>query len=267
MKPRALIVAVLTLGLALWFWQRGSNDSSRSPSVTAQPSGLKIAGGDGGSLPRALPADEHLDDQVLIRAVALADANGATVLLIARHGHLLVEHYAKDTDSTTLLDGGGMTAAVLALAGTDAKQLSSLLWQPLNAHDAWLDGCCLKARPMDWLRLGILLAQDGRFEGSDIVAATAIARLRTAGTTIEAGSKASGAEPFATRAVFYLRGNDRTRLWIEPSLQIVALQAAGPAGTNGWDETQLFNQLLRATTDHRNTAASGDWLNQLVPGH
>jgi hypothetical protein len=267
MKRSALVVAAVLLGVALWLWQRSGGDASQVSGTGAQSSGIRIMGGDGGGLPRALPADEKLDEQALGRAVALANANGAAVLLVARHGHLLVEYYSKGSTAATLLNGGGMTAALLALVDADAQRLSSRVWQPLNAHDAWLEGCCVRARPMDWLRLGILLAQDGRFEGSDIVSATLIARLRTTGTTIEAGSKASGAEPFATREVFYLRGNDRTRLWIAPSLQIVALHVAGPAGANGWDETQLFNQLLRATTDRSNAAAPGDLLNQLVPGH
>jgi hypothetical protein len=266
MKRSALVVAAVVLGVALWFWQRGTSDPSRAPGDTAQPAGLKIAGGDGGGLPRALPADEKLDEKAVNNAVALADANGTTAFLVARHGHLLIEHYAAGGRAATLLDGGGMTDTVLALAEGDAKLISNRLWQPLNAHDAWLDGCCLRARPIDWLRLGILLAQDGRFEGGDVVPANAITRLRTAGTALESGSKASGAEPFAARDVYYLRGNDRTRLWIAPSLQIVALHVAGPAGANGWDETQLFNQLLRAATD-RTTANSGDLLNQLVPGH
>ena len=267
MKRGALIVAVVALGIALWLWQRGSSDGSQSAGSATQPAGLKIAGGDGGGLPRALPADEKLDEQSLSRAVALADANGASVFLVARHGHLLIEHYASGNGAAMLLNGGGMTAAALALVGDDAKQLASSLWQPLNAHDAWLDGCCLQARPIDWLRLGILLAQDGRFEGSDVVPANVIARMRNAGSALESGGKASGVEPFAARDVYYLRGNDRTRLWIAPSLQLVALHVAGPAGANGWDETQLFNQLLRAAIDHTATADSGSLLNQLVPGH
>jgi hypothetical protein len=267
MKRSALAVIAVLLCVVLWLWQRGGSDSSLAPGETSQPVGLKIAGGDGGGLPRALPVDEKLDEQALNRVVALADVSGTSVFLVARHGHLLIEHYATNDKAAALLDGGGMTAAVLALAEGDAKLISSRLWQPLNAHDAWLNGCCLRARPIDWLRLGILLAQEGRFEGGDVVPTNVITRLRTAGAALESGNKASGAEPFAARDVYYLRGNERTRLWIAPSMQIVALQMAGPAGANGWDETQLFNQVLRAATDRTTTASAGDLLNQLVPGH
>jgi hypothetical protein len=266
MKAMLWLIAVGLLGALAWLWQRHGGDSSRPSGAAVSAAALKIAGGDGGGLPRALPADEQLDAQSLANAAALAEAGGARVLLVARHGHLLIERYANDAAAQELVDGGDMSAAVLALVDNNATQISRRLWQPLNAHAAWLDGCCIKALPTDWLRLGILLAQDGRYEGSDIVTSGVIARLRTANGATAAGSGASGAEPFAVRNVYYLRGPDRMRLWIAPDLQIVALHVGGPAGANGWDETQLFNQILRAAAD-RSTAASGDLLNQLVPGH
>ena len=256
------LVILLLLATVLWQWQRHPHAGG---TATAQH-GLKIAGGDGGGLPRARPAEEKLDDVALSHAVSLADANGVAVLLMARHGHLLLEHY-RHAAADDLLDGAGMTAAVLALAGGEAQQLSSRLWQPLNAHDAWLDGCCLRARYADWLAVGILLAQDGRFEGAEIAPAGLIAQLRFQGTVLEAGSKASGAEPFAMRDVYYLRGAQRTRLWVSPALQLVVLQVAGAAGANGWDKTQLFNQIVRAVSDRSEAAAATDLLHQLVPNH
>ena len=85
MKRRALVVAAVALGVALWFWQRGASDASRAPGATSQPAGLRIAGGDGGGLARALAADEKLDEKAVNSAVALADANGTTGFLVARH--------------------------------------------------------------------------------------------------------------------------------------------------------------------------------------
>ncbi len=261
MKRAATVTLLLLALIGAWQWQQHWRGAATPPQR-----GTRIAGGDGGGLPRARPTEEKLDEPSLGHAVALADANGVSVLLVARHGHLLVEHYANGATATDLLDGAGMTAAVLALAGNDAQQLSGRLWQPLNTHDAWLDGCCLRARYADWLRVGILLAQDGRFEGAELVPAPLVAALRSQGAALEAGSKASGAEPFAARDVVYLRGADRTRLWLSPQLQLVVLQVAGAAGANGWDETQLFNQIARAVTD-RSAAAAGDLLHQLVPNH
>jgi hypothetical protein len=257
------VVMLLLLAIALWQWQ----SHRHAAGTTTAQRGLKIVGGDGGGLPRARPAEEKLDDVALSHAESLAEANGVAVLLIARHGHLLLEHYSHDAVADDLLDGAGMTAAVLALAGGEAQQLSSRLWQPLNAHDAWLAGCCLRARYADWLAVGILLAQDGRFEGAEIAPAGLIAQLRSQGTALEAGSKASGTEPFAMRDVYYLHGAQRTRLWVSPALQLVVLQVAGAAGANGWDETQLFNQIVRAVTDRTEAAAATDLLHQLVPNH
>jgi hypothetical protein len=265
MKRAVLLAAVVVLALGAWLWQRGGLGPGHVTGVVH--TGQRIAGGDGGGLPRAQPAEEKLDAAALAHATALADASGITALLVVRHGHLLLEHYARGARADQLLDGGAMTGTVLALASQDARQISARLWQPLNAHEAWLDGCCLQARYGDWLRVGILLAADGRFEGAEVIPATLIRQLRSDGTGLEPGSKAGGAEPVAIHDVYYLKGRDRTRLWVAPSLQLVVLHVAGAAGANGWDETQLFNQIVRAVTDRGSEATSTDKLSQLVPGH
>jgi hypothetical protein len=256
-RALSLLLVALLLGVALWLWQHHGATAPGDP----------IAGGDGGGLPRATPDAEHFAASALNNAVALSDANGLSVLLVARHGHLIIEHYADGASADQLINGAGMSSAVLALAGNDATQISSRLWQPLNAQAARLDGCCLWARAVDWLRVGMLLAQNGAFEGSEIVSAVLLRQLHAAATVFEDGAKAAGAEPFAAHGVYYLRGADRTRLWIAPQQQIVVLQVAGAAGKNGWDETQMFNLMLRATTDSSAPDSSTSLLNQLVPGH
>jgi hypothetical protein len=260
-----MAVAAIALAVfAFWAWRPDVGAGAQ----TDVPSGAqRIAGGDGGGLPRASAADEKLDQRALANVVALADAEGAQLLLIARHGHLVIEHYAPGVNADSLVNGGAMTSAVLALADGARDKLSANLWQPLNAHEARLSECCLYARAADWLRVGILLAADGRFEGADVVPGTAVAQLQNAGSSLEAGARASGAEAFVGRDVYFLRGSDRTRVWISPAAQIVALHVAGPARANGWDETQLFNLILRSAADRVASNAETSLLNQLVPGH
>lgn len=295
--PAALVLAAVAV-LALWW--RGS-----APAPAAL-SGISIAGGDGGALPRATAEAENLDAMALDTALESAKADGASVFMVARHGHLLVEHYGAGTAAATLIDGGAMTEALVTLsvgiAATDGKlaaadmialsadaQISALrsatgvsfeeylsqhLWQPLNAGAARHSGCCVLARASDWLRVGMLLLQSGNFEGTDMVSPAWIARMRAPvpgnarrGTGVWLGADASGAEPFADHELFYLRGPDRMRLWLVPSLQLAVLLVAGPAGANGWDEARLPNQVIRAVNDRRAVDSARSLLNQLVPGH
>lgn len=296
--PLALLVVALLAALALWW--RGS------VPTPAALGGVSIAGGDGGALPRATAEAENLDAVALQTALDSAIADGASVFLVARHGHLLLEHYGAGVTAATLFDGGTMTETLVTLsvgiAVTDGKlvaaevfplpvdaQMSALrsatgvsfeeylsqhIWQPLNAGAARYSGCCVLARASDWLRVGMLLLKSGNFEGNDIVSPSWVSRMRQPlphdarrGSGVWLGADASGAEPFASHDVFYLRGPDRMRLWLMPSLQLAVLLVAGPAGANGWDETRLPNQVIRAVNDRSADDPARSLLNQLVPGH
>jgi CubicO group peptidase (beta-lactamase class C family) len=301
MRTRIVYAAlVLAAVAALAFLWRGT-----VPAPATLP-GVSVAGGDGGALPRATPEAENLNPVALHTALDSAIADGASAFLIARHGHLLTEHYGAGFSADTLIDGGAMTESLVVLSvgiaaaegklvaadvvtqGSDVQlaalrsasslnfedYLSQHLWQPLNAGPARYAGCCVLARARDWIRVGMLLQQSGNFEGNDIVSAAWVARMRAPlpgnpgrGLGVWLGADASGAEPFASNDVFYLRGRDRSRLWLVPALQLTVLFVAGPAGANGWDETRLMNQLIRAVNDRSAGDATRSTLNQLVPGH
>jgi CubicO group peptidase (beta-lactamase class C family) len=301
MRTRIVYAAlVLAAVVALALWWRGS-----VPAPALLP-GVNVAGGDGGALPRTTPEQENLNAAAMKTALDSAIADGASAYLVARHGHLLAEHYGAGFTADTLIDGGAMTeslvvlsvgiaaaegklvAAEVAAQGSDVQlaalrsasgvnfeeYLSQHLWQPLNASSARYAGCCVLARASDWIRVGLTLLQAGNFEGSDIVSPLWVAHMRgplpgnaRRGLGVWLGSDASGAEPFASNDVFYLRGRDRTRLWLVPELQLAVLFVAGPAGPNGWDETRLPNQLIRAVNDRNASDTTRSTLNQLVPGH
>lgn len=162
------------------------------------------------------------------------------------------------------------------------EYLSTRLWRPLNAGNARfrlqrpgtaiMAGCCLEARIGDWMRVAILLLEDGRFEGEAILPSGWVARMRQPlltdqrlGLGVTLASAASGAEPFAENDLFYLRGKGRWRLWLAPSLDLAVLHAADRSDA-GWDETALPNAVIRAVQD-RPVRSHGSALQQLVPGH
>jgi CubicO group peptidase (beta-lactamase class C family) len=285
------------------------------------PAGVPVAGGDGGGLPRATPAEEGIDATGLERAVQLADSLPARALLVIRHGHLVFEHYRGGASAYDLVDGGPFSEVLVALLAGIAQRerglelpagafdratlapaivaatgmsfadyLSRSLWQPLNAAPArWtpaagVEGCCLAARATDWLRVAALLMGGGRFEGTQVLDPTWLARIGTPapgdegrGYGLWLAPAAEGAEPFAAVHVLFLRGPGRTRLWMAPALELAVLmvddpsqsgqdaRGDAPGGAQAFDETRVPNAVFRAVAAP--TAASANGLDALVPGH
>jgi len=161
------------------------------------------------------------------------------------------------------------------------EYLSTRVWRRLNAADASFQlprpgaairaGCCLVARLGDWMRVAVLLLEDGHFQGEAVLPTGWVARMRQPqlgnrqqGMGILLGDAAVGAEPFADD-VFFVRGKGRWRLWLAPTLQLAVLHV-GDGGSENWDETALPNAVIRAVMD-RPAPAVGTPLQQLVPGH
>jgi hypothetical protein len=167
------------------------------------------------------------------------------------------------------------------------QYLSLHLWRRLNAAPAWIAlpspgasapaDCCFHARVMDWLRIAIVLLDDGRFEGKSVVPPGWVERMRrpvsadgAAGFGIELAAAAHGAERFAADDAFFLRGPGHWRLWLIPSLQLAVLFGASAAGGDAaapWDETRLPNLVIRALSEPAAQRSVGSQLQQLVPGH
>ena len=280
--PWLLLSVALLAAAGGWRWY-----ALRTPAG----SGVLIHGGDGGGLPRAEASQEGFDERALRSAWAYADTQRGRALLITRHGHLVLEQYARGADADTLIGGGELDQALLMLAAGVAVErygmtmvagerceaaclvhaiarasgqdypsfLSRHVWRPLNAAPArWL-AAGVRARPSDWLRIAGVLMHDGRFEGTQVVPAGWVARL---GAT----RPASGAEPFAVGEVLVLRGAEVTLLWLAPRLDLAILSVASapPAGA-AVDETRLPRMIMRSLRDLPATGGAG--LNDLVPGH
>ncbi|MBS0387566.1 MAG: hypothetical protein JSR15_03720, partial [Proteobacteria bacterium] len=154
-------------------------------------------------------------------------------------------------------DSASLTAAIAAASGRSYPQfVSRNVWQRLNASPGRWASPEVRARAVDWLRVADLLLHDGRFEGTQVVPPGWLQRLRPLRT-------APGAEPFADRDMYYLRGQGATRLWLAPRFELAILSVASTAASN--DETRLPNMIVRALREQ--PGISGTSLNDLVPGH
>lgn len=152
----------------------------------------------------------------------------------------------------------------LALERVTAKPwqevVAQRLWTPLGGGDLVFHqgdsklrpggvsaGCCLRARVGDWMRVGELLLNEGRYEGNEFMPPR-YAALLTAPTHKDAPrgffTRVDGS--FADK-VFWLEGSDRQRLWIVPALRLTVLRIGGEPST-GWDEAMIPDSIIRGTS-------------------
>jgi CubicO group peptidase (beta-lactamase class C family) len=160
-----------------------------------------------------------------------------------------------------------------------ASYLSRRLWQPLGAAPAtlWLDRpggtprafAYLQARPRDWLRLGVLLAEGGRFEEQQIVPAAWIKEMTTPslrnpnyGFQIWLGSPPAGrraynpalaafalhSAPYAAPDVAFFDGGGGHRVYVVPSKDLVIVRT-GATNRPDWDDAVIPNVLLADLPD------------------
>jgi CubicO group peptidase (beta-lactamase class C family) len=159
-----------------------------------------------------------------------------------------------------------------------ADYLSDRLWRPLRNGDAqvWLDrpggsayhNAALFAAPRDWLHLGILLADRGRFEGRSVLPADWIRDIATPSAAnpnfgfLPLGSPwlrerrlsprvnyfSLVGEPLARDDVLIVDGYVN-RLFAVPSERLVVLFVGTPGRVTGarratWDDAALLNPIL-----------------------
>lgn len=156
-----------------------------------------------------------------------------------------------------------------------AAFLSRALWSKLGTGDAavWLDRdggmprtyCCIMATARDWVKVGLLLLNQGRVNGEPVVSADWIREMTTPspknpnygyqlwlGTTHEP-QRSYGkripvtvptAEPFAASDVIYFDGAGGQRVYVVPSADLVIVRTGGPNAAD-WDDSFLPNAILR----------------------
>ena len=155
-----------------------------------------------------------------------------------------------------------------------AQYLSERLWQPLGAPDTavWLDRedgsprtfCCLLASAPAWMHVGVLMLNDGRVDGRQVVPAQWLAEMTTRsalnpnyGMKVWLGSPASGvrtynsqstlevphSEPYLADDVVFLDGAGGQRVYLIPSAELVIVRIG--KSRMDWDDAVLPNALLR----------------------
>jgi CubicO group peptidase (beta-lactamase class C family) len=135
-------------------------------------------------------------------------------------------------------------------------------------------GCCMMLPPEAWLRLGLLVMQDGRWQGRRLlprgyvdemrrgtpqnpwyglgvyVSGDYIARRGFANPErVTDAQKVLHSEPYLARDLFLFDGNANQVVYIVPSAELVILRVGNPpprAAGAEWDNTKLPNLLLRA---------------------
>lgn len=154
-----------------------------------------------------------------------------------------------------------------------ADYLSEKLWRPIGNGDAavWLDrpgglargATSLYAKPMDWLRIGQMLLNNGSANGSQIIPEDWLIQVTTPsptnprygfltwiGTdyveerTLEAfeGFAAVAETPFDAGDIIYFDGLGGQRVYVIPSAQLVIVRTGVLAWE--WNDTRLPNLVL-----------------------
>lgn len=157
--------------------------------------------------------------------------------------------------------------------------LSQALLRPIGAPGGsiWLNrpggtahsGCCLLLPAQSWLRIGILLAEDGVWRGKRLLPRGYVAEMRTptpqnphaglgvyvAGRYVEwrgAGNpdvvqgRTRHGEPYADKDIFLFDGNGNQVVYISPATRMVILRTGErPPRDKPWDNAVLPNLLIR----------------------
>jgi CubicO group peptidase (beta-lactamase class C family) len=165
-------------------------------------------------------------------------------------------------------------ALTRAVGGGYAEYLSERLWQPLGAPDAavWLDRedgmprtfCCLLASAPAWAQVGVLMLDDGRVDGRQVLPEGWVAEMTRPsaanplyGLQVWLGSPADGvrrynrlsglvvphSEPYLAPDVVFMDGAGGQRVYVIPSAELVIVRI-GRAALD-WDDAVLPNALLR----------------------
>ncbi len=160
-----------------------------------------------------------------------------------------------------------------------ADYLSTALWQPLGLSDAalYLDrpgglpmfSCCILSRPVDWLKLGILVLHGGAWDGKQVLPAGWVEKMLTGspanagyGYQIWLGDYAVSAvrpeptypnqpwssESFLDKGTMVFRGYGYQRVWLLPSRCLVVVRA-GQSWPADWDNAAIPNTIFRGTPE------------------
>lgn len=216
-----------------------------------------------------------------------------------QHEQVILHDYPLVDDPGTRYEYNNATSEIVALVleratgRRYAEFVGREVLEPLGAAggEVWVNrpgglahsGCCMMLPPESWLRLGLLLMQDGEWRGRRLLPRGYVAQMRrgtaqnpyyglgvyVAGPYTERRGFANPerepparrvlhSEPYLARDLFMFDGNANQVVYIVPSAQLVILRVGDPpprgAGSE-WDNARLPNLLLRALAEDEPRAA------------
>ncbi len=153
--------------------------------------------------------------------------------------------------------------------------LSERIFRKIGASDAALQldrpggtariMCCMRATPRDWARLGMLILQDGRWNGEQVLPAGWVATMATPSSrnpnyglglwlgspyqparTYFEGRSDSGVPqraPFAAPDVWMMEGGGFRTIWVVPSRELMIMRLG--EHVDDWDHAFLVNTAIR----------------------
>lgn len=155
-----------------------------------------------------------------------------------------------------------------------AEYLSERLWSRLGAGDAyvWLDHeggtprtfCCLHTTARGWVRIGLLLMNQGKVGDEQVISADWVRSMTTPseknpnyGYQVWLGSpkgterpynsktsfKAFHSAPFAAPDMIFIDGFGGQRVYVVPSEELVIVRTGRPSFT--WDDAKIPNAILK----------------------
>ncbi|MFK8052916.1 MAG: serine hydrolase domain-containing protein [Woeseiaceae bacterium] len=184
----------------------------------------------------------------------------------------------------SLIAGIALSGALKKVRKTYQGYLSERLWQPLGNQDAalWLDRenginrfqSGLEAGLGDWLNVGIMLANGGKFDGRQILRPESIAALVTPSEANPAyglhlwlgdaweparsygpgtAAKVIHSAPYLAKRVWFFDGFGGQRVYVLPDQQMVVARF-GEVDFS-YDDAAIVNILLRSLLDEKAAAA------------
>lgn len=278
-KAMAKQVATLAVGRAITLGKLGSLDQSVAEFITewaGDPRRSRITirhliENRSGLLPQDFSPDAP---EVLLRAY-----------LHPRHDAVLVHEYPMTHEPGSRFEYSNANSELIAIiveratGRRYAEFVGRELLAPIGAAggSVWVNrrgglahsGCCMMLPAQSWLRLGMLVLADGRWDGREIVSPAFVRQMKTptaqnphfgtglyvAGPYVERRGFLNPAntlgavlhsEPYLDRDITLFDGNGNQVMYLIPSLDMVVLRMGErPPQAREWDNSFLPNLLIR----------------------
>ena len=201
------------------------------------------------------------------------------------HGGYIVEKYPLTDAPGSIYEYSNATSELVALVieratgRRYAEFIGTEILKPIGAPggEVWINrpgglahsGCCTMLPAQSWLRMAILVMQDGKWNGRALLPAGYVAAMKTgtaqnphyglglwlAGPYVERRGFANPArklpatlhsEPYLARDLVLFDGNSNQAVYIVPSAKLIVLRTGdSPPKSPEWDNSVLPNTLLR----------------------